>query len=125
MEERSRIYKDVAYRLMIDNFYNQSVVCYYYSVLQRMMFLLAETAVERIAYTAQAPVGEDKHTWLCEKIKERISSPRYRSQFAEAFDRLREKRKEADYEQKNFTKDECFEVQMLEERVCSLLRYVR
>lgn len=125
MEERSRIYKDTAYRLMMDNFYNQSVVCYYYSVLQRMMYLLAETAVEHIPYTVQSPMGEDRHTWLCERIKERISSPRYRSQFVEAFEQLRVKRKEADYDQKYFTKDDCVEVKMLEERVCSLLRYVR
>lgn len=110
---------------MMDNFYNQSVVCYYYSVLQRMMYLLAETAVERIPYTAQAPMGEDRHSWLCERIKDRISSPRYRSLFAEAFDKLRELRHAADYEQKNFTKDECLNVKTLAEQLYSLLRYVR
>lgn len=125
MEERSGIYKDTAYRLMMENFYNQSVVCYYYSVLQRMMYLLAETAVERIPYGEQAPMGEDKHSWLSERIKERISSPRYRIQFVEAFDKLRELRHAADYEQKNFTKEECLGVRMLADQIYSLLRYMR
>lgn len=110
---------------MMDNFYNQSVVCYYYSVLQKMMYILAETVAERIPYSAQAPMGEDKHSWLCERIKDRISSQRYRSQFAEAFDQLRDFRKAADYEQTNFTKDECLNVKTLAEQVFSLLRYVR
>jgi hypothetical protein len=90
-----------------------------------MMYLLAETAVERIPYGEQAPMGEDKHSWLCERIKDRISNPRYRSQFAEAFDQLRDKRKAADYEQTNFTKDECLNVKTLVEQLYSLLRYVR
>ena len=125
MEERSRIYENTAYRLMLDNFYNQSVVCYYYAVLQRMMYILAEAVAERIPYSAQAPMGEDRHNWLCERIKDRISSPRYRSQFAEAFGQLRDLRKTADYEHKNFSKDECLSVKTLVNQIYSLLRYVR
>jgi len=125
MEERSRIYENTAYRLMMDNFYNQSVVCYYYSVLQWMMYILAERVVAPVSYVEQAPMGEDKHHWLCEEIKGRISNPNYRNQFSEAFEKLRECRLEADYETKQFTKDECVVVRELALRVKSLIRYAR
>lgn len=125
MEERSRIYENTAYRLMMDNFYNQSVVCYYYSVLQWMMYILAERVAVPVSYANQAPMGEDKHNWLCQEIKDRISSPNYRSQFSEAFEKLRGCRHEADYEARRFTKEECVEVRELALRVKSLIRYAR
>ena len=110
---------------MMDNFYNQSVVCYYYSALQRMMYILAETASNSIAYASQARIEEDKHSWLCERIKERIPNSQYRSQFADAFEQLRENRKLADYGQKIFTKEECLEMKELATRTIEKLRYVR
>lgn len=125
MEDRSGIYDKTAYRLMMDNFYNQSVVCYYYSVLQWMMYTLAERVAAPVSYTNQAPMGEDKHHWLCEEIKGRISNPTYRNQFSEAFEMLREYRHEADYETRQFTKEECVGVRELVSRVKSLIRYAR
>jgi len=110
---------------MMDNFYNQSVVCYYYSVLQWMMYTLAERVAAPVSYTNQAPMGEDKHHWLCEEIKGRISNPTYRNQFSEAFEMLREYRHEADYETRQFTKEECVGVRELVSRVKSLIRYAR
>ena len=110
---------------MMDNFYNQSVVCYYYSVLQRMMYILAERVGEPVSYEMQAPMGEDKHYWLCEEIKGRISSRTYRNQFSEAFGRLRDYRHDADYEQKNFTRDDCLEVRDLVQKLNYLMNNAR
>jgi excinuclease UvrABC helicase subunit UvrB len=87
--------------------YNGSVVAFYYSVLQRMMYALNETDRRPLKYESQNPLNEELHHKILTEITNRIDSRRDEDGFKVQFEYLFELRKKADYEAENITQDEC------------------
>ena len=106
MLSRSEESHQAAETLMLSRRYTGSVVAMYYSVLQRMMYVLATDATRPISYDAQNPPDGDIHRRILSEIKIRIPNAREANNFIELFEEVLEFRKKADYQPGDITADE-------------------
>ena len=112
---RSKNNESAALLLLGQNYYDNSVVSFYYSVLQRMMYALKNSDKRPIPYDQQNPLNEDIHFKILAEIRNRITNTREEQAFSESFNRLFEYRKKADYSSESITMDECVECRSLHE----------
>lgn len=93
--------------------YDGSVVAFYYSVLQRMMYALNGAERRPLPYESQNPLNEELHHKILMEITNRIDNRRDEDGFRAQFEELFELRKKADYEAESITQDECVKSRML------------
>ena len=118
---RSKCSRDAAFLLMNKQRYDGSVVAFYYSVLQRMMFALNGAETRPVPYERQNPLNEDIHYKILTEITNRITIKREEESFKEQFEELFNYRKKADYQSEPITQEECVECRMLHEGLMARL----
>lgn len=121
---RSKCSQDAALLLMKKQHYDSSVVAFYYSVLQRMMFALNGAEIRPIPYERQNPLNEDIHYKILIEITNRIAIKREEESFKEQFEDLFSYRKKADYQSEPITQEECVECRMLHEGLMARLNHL-
>lgn len=122
MDVRSQIYYQAGVNLLSARLYDQSIACFYYSVLQKMMYSLTVSKRNPIPYENQNPLDENIHKRMLSDIVQRINtsdSGVFQSLF---LNDLLPKRKTADYEQTDITMDACVEYRALCDRMLSILK---
>lgn len=124
MKERSGIYFAAANTMVMNSLCDHGVVSYYYAVLQRMKYVLAEKSTRQLSYSNQNPTDRDVHDFLYNAIVERMQNQKQRAQFKEDFEILRKARLRADYECQHFTTIECTEYRAIAERMFSSLNKI-
>ena len=94
-----------------DKFWNSSVHCFYYSVLQYMKHLLNSHIAKPLPYSNQNTSGGSSHDFILDQIKNRLThtTAKFQSDFTQKFRCLRQLRVEADYSDKQFTQAECLD----------------
>lgn len=107
MLSRSVDNQKAALLLMDRRNYDGSVVAFYFSVLQRMMYALNETERRVLPYERQNPLNQELHHKILMEITNRIDSRRDEDSFRVQFEKLYELRKKADYEAESITQEEC------------------
>jgi len=117
MLQRSKDSKDAALLLLSKTCYDGSVVAFYYSVLQRMMYALNEDEKRPLTYEHQNPLNEDIHNRILTEIRNRFTISKEENTFKENFEKLSDYRKKADYGSESITQSECLECRSLFERL--------
>ena len=107
MLSRSVDNQKAALLLMDRRNYDGSVVAFYFSVLQRMMYALNETERRVLPYERQNPLNQELHHKILMEITNRIDNRRDEDSFRVQFEKLYELRKKADYEAESITQEEC------------------
>ena len=121
MLNRSEESYQAAMLLMHTRHYTSSVVALYYSVLQRMMYALANDVICPISYEAQDPFEESIHERILAEIKNRIRNSKEANNFKELFKELYDYRKKADYQADIISQDEFAECRSIYEGLMSRL----
>lgn len=116
-------YKKAALKLKGAHLNNEAVVCYYYSVLHRMMYALVNDPSEHKSYDDFAPIGKG----TSDKVKEIVlNTGKFRGNIRDAFksdfEELKDLRKKADYNPEDITIDELLECEAMHERLMAKLR---
>lgn len=97
-----------------ENYLTASVHCMYFSVLQKMKYVLSKTDNNPISLDDQkaqsSQEGEGSHKYILENIKNRIKNIHHARTFTEKFRILQAQRVDADYSEKQFTLDECLKI---------------
>ncbi len=110
MNQRSDIYYNAGLKLLSQRLYSQSIACFYYSVLQKMLYSLTVSPFRPIKYEDQNPLDEDIHKRTLEDIITRLNGRKKVEKMNELFrDKLLPLRKKADYEPAQCTQEECVE----------------
>lgn len=109
MLQRSRNNERAALLLMGKRNYDGSVVAFYYSVLQRMMYALNEAERNPLPYDQQKPLDGNIHYFILSEIRSRIMNRRESEIFKEQFEDLFSFRKKADYKAESISQEECAE----------------
>ena len=124
MRERSKSFYNAGISLLSQKCYDQSIVCFYYSVLQRMMYSLTVSRKRPVAYEKQNPLDEKLPFRMLEDIVLRMDS-RYQRDIETVKEyfgkKLYSARKKADYSQELCSQDECVECRSMCEKVNSIL----
>lgn len=109
-----------------DTYATQSVHGLYYSVLQFMMYILANAKTNQISYEQQMTDGGDNsHKYLYEKILLMLDfTPADKRRFSEDFRILKRARVEADYSTGTFTMEQALDYGLLADRLRALLKRV-
>lgn len=115
MLRRSEDNEKAALLLLGKRNYDGSVVAFYYSVLQRMMYALNEAERRPLPYESQNPLNEELHHKILTEITNRIDNRRDEDGFKAQFEELFDLRKKADYQAESITQDECAKCRMLYE----------
>lgn len=123
MLKRHVEYKEAAQKLKSARVYNEAVVCYYYSVLHRMMYALVNDPAEHKSYDGFAPIGKGTG----DKVKELIlNTGKFRGNtkdsFKSDFEDLKDMRKKADYSPENINEAELLECAEMHQRLMAKLR---
>lgn len=124
MLNRSKSSSDAAFLLLKNQRYDGSVVAFYYSVLQRMMFALNDAEIRPLPYDRQNPLNEDIHFKILTEITNRITIKKEEESFKEQFEELFNYRKKADYQSEQITQEECAECRMLHECLMARLNHL-
>lgn len=110
MDERSQKYYDAGVSLLSAKLYDQSIACFYYSVLQRMMYSLTIDKKSPIEYDKQNPLNEDIHKRILSDIIQRVNNSNSADKIKDLFlNHLLPTRKKADYEQAELSEAECLD----------------
>lgn len=112
MLQQSRDNERAALLLMEKRNYDGSVVAFYYSVLQRMMYALNEAEKNPLPYDQQKPLDGNIHYFILSEVRRRIKNRKESENFKEQFGDLFLFRKKADYKAENITQEECVECRM-------------
>ena len=107
MLKRSEDNHKAALLLLSKGIYDGSVVAFYYSVLQRMMYALNEAEKRPLSYESQNQFNEEFHHKMMMEIKNRIQNTRQGNYFEDLFEELFNLRKKADYQADSISQDEC------------------
>lgn len=109
-----------------DTYATQSVHGLYYSVLQFMMYILANAKTNQISYEQQMTDGGDNsHQYLYEKILLLLDfSQADRRHFSEDFRNLKRARVEADYSTGTFSMEMVLDYKLMAEGLRALLKRV-
>jgi len=121
MLKRSNENKNAALLLMGKRNYNGSVVAFYYSVLQRMMYALNEVESNPLPYDQQKPLDGNIHYFILNEVRSRIANRRESENVKGQFEELFSFRKKADYKEENITQDECVECRTIYDGLISKL----
>lgn len=97
--------------LVEKSYYSASVHCFYYSVLQKMKYVLCEKC--GISYEEQESnsQGKGSHNYLRDQVRSKITDRTDKKEFKRTFDNLKSNRKMADYEETSITFELCHTVQ--------------
>ncbi len=117
MLRRSKDNKKAALLLMGKRNYDGSVVAFYYSVLQRMMYSLNETERIPLSYDLQKPLDGNIHYFVLNEVRRRIVNKKDSENFKDLFEDLFSFRKKADYEEASITQEECVECRAIYENL--------
>ena len=110
MNQRSDVYYNAGLELLSKRLYSQSIACFYYSVLQKMLYSLTISPLRRKAYEDQNPLDENIHKRTLEDITSRINGRKDIEKINELFrDKMLPLRKKADYEPAQCYIEECAE----------------
>lgn len=101
--------------------YDGSVVAFYFSVLQRMMYALNEAEKRPLPYESQNPLNEELHHKILKEITNRIENKKQGDDFEELFEELFNLRKKADYSADFISQDECTQSRDLYEKLTARL----
>ena len=101
--------------------YDGSVVAFYFSVLQRMMYALNEAEKRPLPYESQNPLNEELHHKILKEITNRIDNKKQGDDFEELFEELFNLRKKADYSADFISQDECTQSRDLYEKLTARL----
>lgn len=115
MLKRSEDNEKAALLLLGKRYYDGSVVAFYYSVLQRMMYALNEAERRPLPYESQNPLNEELHHKILTEITNRIDNRRDEEGFKAQFEELFDLRKKADYQTECITLDDCAKCRTLYE----------
>lgn len=125
MDRKSALSLDAGNKLVADKLYTQSVHCFYYSVLQMMMYRLTQCKDNAISYEKQKEkirlFNSSSHDWLFSTIRDKLKK-KSRVVFIEDFKDLRNDRVGADYNLRAFSMDESVECRLKAERLLGKLR---
>lgn len=129
MKEKSDTTLSAANHLLTsckDTYATQSVHGLYYSVLQFMMYILANAKTNQISYEQQMTDGGDNsHQYLYEKILLLLDfSQADRRHFSEDFRNLKRARVEADYSTGTFSMEMVLDYKLMAEGLRALLKRV-
>lgn len=129
MKEKSDTTLSAANHLLTsckDTYATQSVHGLYYSVLQFMMYILANAKTNQISYEQQMTDGGDNsHQYLYEKILLLLDfSQADRRHFSEDFRNLKRARVEADYSTGTFSMEKALDYKLMAEGLRALLKRV-
>lgn len=111
--------------LVEKSYYSASVHCFYYSVLQKMKYVLCE-ACGIMSYKEQEERTKrgDSHTFLSREVASQIDNPRRRAEFTEVFNDMRRDRTKADYKNTIFSKADCGKVKEKTDRLNRILNKI-
>lgn len=109
MKDRCGHYYNAGLEMLSHKMYGQSVICFYFSVLQQMMYSLKISADRPIEYEKQNPLNESVHERIPTDIIQRVKMPREANSIKELFGEVLELRKKADYSPSPITLEECLE----------------
>lgn len=110
MNQRSDVYYNAGLALLSKKLYSQSIACFYYSVLQKMLYSLTISPIRPIDYKDQNPLDEDIHKRTLDDIISRLSSRKDTDKINCLFrDKMLPLRKKADYEPDLCSQVECAE----------------
>lgn len=115
MLKRSEDNEKAALLLLGKRYYDGSVVAFYYSVLQHMMYALNEAERRPLPYESQNPLNEELHHKILTEITNRIDNRRDEEGFKAQFEELFDLRKKADYQTESITLDDCAKCRTLYE----------
>lgn len=112
MNNKSEQYYQAGLELLQEKLYDQSVVCFYYSVLQQMMYSLTIAENNPVAYENQNPLDENLPFRICNDVIQRIKGT-----YKKDIEYIREKflmgllayRHKADYSGDSITQLECLD----------------
>lgn len=109
-----------------NSYFDQSIHCFYYSIIQLMKYKLAHLSRGAISYDEQAERSKNSssHQFLLEQILIHIANREKANYFRDVFKALKKFRTEADYGEKLMSKEDCLECKELNERAKNYLRYV-
>lgn len=108
--------------------YNESIACYYFALLHRMMLGLVSDEPNPMTYDELNPPDEDTHnkvrqSFIIRKLQgTSLSKIREKENFKDDFNDLYELRKLADYGNVNLTLDDELKCEGLYERLYSKVR---
>lgn len=110
MNQRSDVYYKSGIELLSKHLYSQSIACFYYSVLQKMLYSLTVSSIRPKAYVDQNPLDEDIHKRTLEDINLRLNKQKDIEKMNSIFrDKMLPLRKKADYELVICSLEECVE----------------
>lgn len=124
---------DASYNLGIslinsqDNYKNtQSIHCLYYSVLQMMIYKLANLRYGAVPYSQQEEQSKNSssHEWLLTKIRNEFKTGQEKAKFSENFRKLKSDRKDADYGERLFTLEDATDCRAKTELLLDSLRRI-
>lgn len=121
MAERSFVYAQSALYYYQNGKYNESIVCYYYSVLHQMIYSLLNSNNRPIQKIEINPNSEDLHLRVLYKIIERISTCDDKT-FESKFNDLLELRQKADYSEDDASEEDALKSWDLHDSLMGLLR---
>lgn len=103
------------------NLYTSSIHCYYYAVLQYMKFRLAHVK-DGISYNDQSEIakGDGTHEFVINALSDKMETTSHNIRsFKEDVRDLKNKRVQADYNERFFTQEESLECRAQAERLIS------
>lgn len=124
MDVKARNSYDCGNQLLNNKIYlDQSVHCFYYSLIQLMKYKLANLQKDPINYKKQdeGSNGDSSHNWLMNKIYLQFSNRNLGNDFQDVFIKLKKLRKVADYGTEQITLDECLDCKDLRNKAVSYL----
>ena len=92
-----------------EDYWNYSIHCSYYAVLQMMMHLLMDVKKPPLDISTLTE-GADSHNKIKDKFLLEINSPKERANFFNGFDYLKSMRVKADYKLQLFSQETCLDI---------------
>ena len=128
MDVKARNSYDCGNQLLNNKTYlDQSVHCFYYSLIQLMKYKLANLHSNSISYEKQDEDsnGDSSHNWLINQIYLKFDSRKLGNNFQDVCINLKRLRKKADYGSEQITLDECLNSKDLRDKAVSYLGAIR
>lgn len=108
MNQRSDVYYEAGLELLSKQLYSQSIACFYYSVLQKMLYSLTVSPKRPMEYEDQNPLDEDIHERTLIDIISRLNRYKDVEKMKDYFrNKMLPLRKKADYEPDRCSLEEC------------------
>ena len=107
-------------------YYDQSVHCFYFSIIQLMKYKLANLKNNAVDYADQdnRSTGGSSHDWLMTQMFYSFSNRKDGNHFQDVFLQMKRLRKLADYGCEHISLDQCLDCRELREKAENYLRAV-